>query len=153
MIYFFHAQDTIRPIRGRMKNLSSGVLPSRQSMVYRTILAHLLCRCTRLLIVLPSRQRSAICHLLSHEDRLLVGLRKLSVASDGGSFCTAKGSYFALWLSCLPVGQTRRMWMVRQGSSLMWLSIRIRLQGRKPEESNKLFDLLFRHKTRIRPIR
>ena len=39
--------------------LSSGVLPSRQSMVYRTILAHLLRRCTRLLMVLPSRQRSA----------------------------------------------------------------------------------------------
>ena len=33
------------------------------------------------------------------------------------------------------------MWRVRQGSSLTWLSIRIRLQGRKPEESNKLFDL------------
>ena len=40
-------------------------------------------------------------------------------------------------------GQTRWVWMVRQGSSLSWLSIRIRLQGRKPGESNKLFDLLF----------
>ena len=38
-------------------------------------------------------------------------------------------------------GQTRRMWMVRRGSSLSWLSIRIRLQGLKPRESNKLFDL------------
>ena len=31
--------------------------------------------------------------------------------------------------------------MDRQGSLLSWLSIRIRLQGRKPWESNKLFDL------------
>ena len=35
---------------------SSGVLPSRQSIDCRTILAHLLRRCTRLLMVLPSRQ-------------------------------------------------------------------------------------------------
>ena len=41
-------------------------------------------------------------------------------------------------------GQTRRMGMVRQGSSLTWLSIRIGLQGRKPGESNKLFDLFYR---------
>ena len=40
-------------------------------------------------------------------------------------------------------GQTRRVWMVRRGSSLSWLSIRIGLQGRKPRESNKLFDLFF----------
>ena len=38
------------------------------------------------------------------QDRL-VGLRKLSVASDGGSFCTAFGSYFVLLHSCLPVGR------------------------------------------------
>ena len=30
--------------------------------------------------------------------------------------------------------------MDRQGSLLSWLSIRIGLQGRKPGESNKLFD-------------
>ena len=40
-------------------------------------------------------------------------------------------------------GQTRRVWRVRLGSSLSWLSIRIGLQGRKPGESNKLFDLFF----------
>ena len=44
-------------------------------------------------------------------------------------------------------GQTRRVWRVRQGSSLTWLSIRIRLQGRKPGESNKLFDLYYLHRT------
>ena len=44
-------------------------------------------------------------------------------------------------------GQTRRMWMVRQGSLLTWLSMRIRLQGLKPRESNKLFDLFYRHMT------
>ena len=40
-------------------------------------------------------------------------------------------------------GQTRRVCIVRRGSSLSWLSIRIGLQGRKPRESNKLFDLFF----------
>ena len=52
-------------------------------------------------------------------------------------------------------GQTRRMGRVRQGSSLTWLSIRIRLQRRKPVESNKLFDLFFSHQQirSIRPIR
>ena len=43
--------------------------------------------------------------------------------------------------------------MVRQGSSLTWLSIRIRLQGRKPGESNKLFDLIVLTQDTIRPIR
>ena len=50
-------------------------------------------------------------------------------------------------------GQTRRMGMVRQESSLTWLSMRVGLQGRKPGESNKLFDLFYRHRTLIRPIR
>ena len=49
----------IRLIRGKKKNPSSGVLPSRQSVECRSILAHLLRRCTRLLMVLPSRQQSA----------------------------------------------------------------------------------------------
>ena len=39
------------------------------------------------------------------------------------------------------------MGRVRQGSSLTWLSIRIGLQGRKPRESNKLFDLFYRRRT------
>ena len=38
------------------------------------------------------------------------------------------------------------MGRVRQGSSLAWLSIRIGLQGRKPGESNKLFDLFYRRR-------
>ena len=38
---------------------SSGVLPSRQQYGCIDYLAHLLCRCTRLLKVLPSRQLSA----------------------------------------------------------------------------------------------
>ena len=71
---FFPPQDTIRlirpirPIRGRKKNLSCGVLPSRQSMVCFDILAHLLRRCTRLLMVLPSRQRSDMCSHVSYEE-------------------------------------------------------------------------------------
>ena len=40
------------------KHLSCGVLPSRQSIECVYILAHLLRRCTRLLMVLPSRQQS-----------------------------------------------------------------------------------------------
>ena len=39
------------------------------------------------------------------------------------------------------------MGRVRQGSSLTWLNMRIGLQGRKPRESNKLFDLYYRHRT------
>ena len=39
------------------------------------------------------------------------------------------------------------MGVIRQGSSLTWLSIRIRLQGHKPRESNKLFDLFYRRRT------
>ena len=39
------------------------------------------------------------------------------------------------------------MGRIRQGSSLTWLSIRIGLQGRKPRESNKLFDLFYRRRT------
>ena len=66
-------------------------------------------------------------------------------------YCQRQLFCFVAFLSAC--GQTRRMGRVRQGSSLTWLSIRIRLQGRKPEESNKLFDLLFSHKTRIRSIR
>ena len=40
---------------------------SRIGCVY--FLAHLLRRCTRLLMVLPSRQQSAMCHIMSYEDR------------------------------------------------------------------------------------
>ena len=50
------------------KPLSSSVLPSRQSIECRSILAHLLRRCTRLLNVLPSRQQSAMCSLVSYEE-------------------------------------------------------------------------------------
>ena len=39
------------------------------------------------------------------------------------------------------------MGVIRQGSSLTWLSIRIGLQGRKPGESSKLFDLFYRRRT------
>ena len=54
-------------------------------------------------------------------------------------YCQGQLFCFDAFLSAC--GQTRRMGMVRQGSSLTWLSIRIGLQGRKPRESNKLFDL------------
>ena len=44
---------------------------------------------------------------LSCEDGRLIGLRYPSVASAGGAFCTAKGSYFVLLLSvCLWADQT-----------------------------------------------
>ena len=81
--------------------------------------------------------------------------QRISLWLQRSLFCTAIGSYFVLMVSCLPAEQTRRMWRVRQGSSLTWLSIRIRLQGRKPRESNKLFDLFFSYKQirQIRPIR
>ena len=54
-------------------------------------------------------------------------------------YCQGQLFCFVGFLSAF--GQTRRMGMLRQGSSLSWLSIRIGLQGHKPRESNKLFDL------------
>ena len=91
--------------------------------------------------------RHLSCEEGTHRSEVIVSsLRK-------GSFCTAFGSYFVLLLSCLPAGQTRRMWRVRQGSSLTWLSMRIRLQRRKPGETNKHFDLIVLPQDTIRPIR
>ena len=75
-----------KAINRNKPSLSSGVLPSRQQYHIGTILARLLRRCTRLLMVLPSRQRSDMCSLVSYEDGVLVGLRKLSVASEEAHF-------------------------------------------------------------------
>ena len=138
--------------RGKAPLPSSGVLPSRQSMVYRTILSHLLRRCTRLLMVLPSRQRSAMCSLVSYEEgahrsKVIVSSLRWRLIL----YCLRQLFCFVAFLSAC--GQTRRMWRVRQGSSLSWLSIHIRLQGRKPGESNKLFDLIVLPQDTIRPIR
>ena len=58
-------------------------------------------------------------------------------------FVLPKAAILFCGFPCLPAGQTRRVWMVRRGSLLSWLSIRIGLLGRKPRESNKLFDLFF----------
>ena len=55
-------------------------------------------------------------------------------------FCTANGSHFALWLSVCQ-GQTRRVRRFIQASLLAWMNITTWLQGRKPRESNKFFDL------------
>ena len=55
-------------------------------------------------------------------------------------FCTANGSHFALWHSVCQ-GQTRRVGRFSQASLLAWMNITAWLQGRKPRESNKLFDL------------
>ena len=60
--------------------------------------------------------------------------------APGEPFCTANGSYFALWLSVCQ-GQTRRVGRFSQASLLAWMNITTWLQGRKPRESNKLFDL------------
>ena len=57
-----------------------------------------------------------------------------------GAVFTANGSHFALWLSVCQ-GQTRRVGKFSQASLLAWMNITAWLQGRKPRESNKLFDL------------
>ena len=44
--------------------------------------------------------------------------QRISLWLQRSLFCTAIGSYFVLMVSCLPAEQTRRMWRVRQGSSL-----------------------------------
>ena len=62
------------------------------------------------------------------------------VVAPGEPFCTANGSHFALWLSVCQ-GQTRRVGRFSQASLLAWMNITAWLQGRKPRESNKLFDL------------
>ena len=92
-----------------------------------------------------------------HDDShstLLPGGQYAIGQAPGRSEVTVSSLRWRLILNCLrqlfcfdgflsACGQTRRMGMVRQGSSLTWLSIRIGLQGRKPGESNKLFDLFF----------
>ena len=62
--------------------------------------------------------------------------------APGEPFFTANGSYFVLWLSVCQ-GQTRRVGRFSQASLLAWMNITTWLQGRKPRESNKLFDLIF----------
>ena len=66
--------------------------------------------------------------------------QRYSLWLQGSLFCTANGSYFALWLSVYQ-GQTRRVGRFRQASLLALMNINAWLQGRKPRESNKLFDL------------
>ena len=68
--------------------------------------------------------------------------RRISLWLQGSLFCTANSSYFALWLSVCQ-GQTRRVGKFSQASLLAWMNITTWLQGRKPRESNKLFDLIF----------
>ena len=88
--------------------------------------------------VLPSKPPDSNEHIASYywSEVIVSSLRRrLILYCQGQLFC------FDAFLSAC--GQTRRMGMVRQGSSLTWLSIRIGLQGRKPRESNKLFDLFF----------
>ena len=90
--------------------------------------------------------------------RMLPGRQYARGQAPGSSEVTVRSLRWRLILYCQrqlfcfvafpsACGQTRRMWMVRQGSSLSWLSIRIGLQGRKPRESNKLFDLFYRPRT------
>ena len=66
--------------------------------------------------------------------------QRISLWLQGSLFCTANGSYFVLWLSVCQ-GQTRRVGRFSQASLRAWMNITAWLQGRKPRESNKLFDL------------
>ena len=66
--------------------------------------------------------------------------RGLSLWLQGSLFCPANSSYFALRHSVCQ-GQTRRVGRFSQASLLAWMNITAWLQGRKPRESNKLFDL------------
>ena len=68
------------------------------------------------------------------------------VVALGEPFCIANDSNFALWLSVCQ-GQTRRVGRFSQASLLAWMNITTWLQGRKPRESNKLFDLFYRRRT------
>ena len=62
--------------------------------------------------------------------------------------CGSKGAYFVLPKAAILLcgfpsayGQTRRVGRFRQASLLAWMNITAWLKGRKPRESNKLFDL------------
>ena len=66
--------------------------------------------------------------------------QRISLWLQRSLFCTAIGSYFVLWFSVCQQ-QTRQEGRFRQANLLAWMNITIRLQGRKPGESNKLFDL------------
>ena len=52
----------------RLRSRPLAYCPPDISIECGTILAHLLRRCTRLLMVLPSRQQSAMCSIMSCED-------------------------------------------------------------------------------------
>ena len=73
------------------------------------------------------------------------------VVAPGEPFCTANGSHFALWLSVCQ-GQTRRVGKFSQASLLAWMNITAWLQGRKPRESNKLFDLFLPKSESVQPV-
>ena len=103
-------------------------------------------------MVLHSRQQSATCSLVTYEEgthrsKVIVSSLRWRLIL----YCLRQLFCFVAFLSAC--GQTRRMWRVRQGSSLTWLSMRIRLQRRKPGENNKHFDLIVLPQDTIRPIR
>ena len=134
------------------KHPSSGVLPSRQQYrvyVYPGTPPPSVYQVTHgtALQAAERNVRHLSCEEGTHRSEVIVrSLRwRLILYCQGQLFC------FVDFLS--DSGQTRRMGRVRQGSSLTWLSIRIRLQGRKPGGSYKLFDLIVLPQDTIRPIR
>ena len=60
---------------------------------------------------------------------------------SSGAFLYCQRQLFCFVAFCLLAGQTRRVGMFKQANLLAWMNITTWLQGRKPRESNKLFDL------------
>ena len=116
-----------RPLLKRLTSPSSGVLPSRQSIECGTILAHLLRRCTRLLMVLPSRQQSAMCSIMSCEDR---SSRHQYAASAPGSRALYEASYLVR-IGCHITSIPHALWCL-EGTTLSNRGQRPRLYGPPP---------------------
>ena len=63
------------------------------------------------------------------------------IVAPAEPFLYCQRQLFCFVVFRLPAGQTRQMGRFRQASLLAWMNITTWLQGRKPGESNKLFDL------------
>ena len=101
-------------------------------------LVHRRRRCARIvhyMILLPGRQYAR------GWERSLSTQSKDIVVAPGEPILYCQRQLFCFVAFRQPAGQTRQVVMFKQASLLAWMNITTWLQGRKPRESNKLFDL------------
>ena len=68
-----------------------------------------------------------------------------------GAFLYCQRQLFCFVAFRQPAGQTRKVGRFNQASLLAWMNITTWLQGRKPRESNKLFDLFLLQANPLNP--